>query len=114
MDSYNYVSEETSNLKRSEGMAEASLILGIIGLIFVAIPLLDSCLSGLAMLFANLSRGGNMKYRGKSLAGNITGIIGLVISIIVTIYYAIIFIMGFDDIMNILNSFFSDSIGSFM
>lgn len=114
MDSYNLVSDEASNLKRSDGMAEASLILGIIGLIFVAIPLLGTCLSSLAILFSNLSRGGNMKYRGKGLAGNIIGIIGLVISIIVTIYFTVTFIIGFDDIMNTMPSNFLDSIGTFM
>lgn len=91
---------------RSEGLATASLVMGILSLtttccLYAALPF-----GALAIIFALLSRGGEMRLDGKGTAGLALGIIGLVITVVIFILmfiYTIYYYGGFEEFMEYSN-----------
>lgn len=92
--------------KRSTGFAIASLVLGILSIatcccIYSALPF-----GALAILFALLSRGGEMKMNERALVGLGLGIAGLVIAITAFVFMFIFTVNsygGFDAFMQYSN-----------
>lgn len=92
--------------KRSAGFATASLVLGILSLvtcccIYSALPF-----GALAIIFALLSRGGEMTLDSRGMAGLGLGIAGLVLTIVIFIImfiYTVSFYGGFDEFMQYTN-----------
>lgn len=74
--------------KRSSGLATASIVMGIIALATSCCIYSAIVAGALAIIFALLSKGGEMTMDGKGKAGLILGIAGLVLTIII---YAIAF-----------------------
>jgi hypothetical protein len=92
--------------KRSAGFATASLVLGILSLvtcccIYSALPF-----GALAIIFALLSRGGEMTMDSRGMTGLGLGIAGLVLTIVIFIImfiYTVSFYGGFDAFMQYTN-----------
>lgn len=82
-----YNESNTSYIEmRSAGMAIASLVMGIIGLVMSCCVYPAIIFGSLAIIFALLSRGGEMTTNGYAKAGLILGIIGIVCGILFLIY----------------------------
>jgi hypothetical protein len=64
------------------GSATASLVLGIVGLVFCWVPLLGLVLNGLALVFAAVALSKRTTSRGSAVAGLTMGSIGLLIQLI--------------------------------
>lgn len=92
--------------KRSAGFATASLVLGILSLvtcccIYSALPF-----GALAIIFALLSRGGEMTMDSRGMTGLGLGIAGLVLTIVIFIImfiYTVSFYGSFDAFMQYTN-----------
>ncbi|MCI5492938.1 MAG: hypothetical protein MR425_02275 [Lachnospiraceae bacterium] len=67
--------------KRSQGMAIAAIVMGIISIATSCCIYAAIVTGALAIIFALLSRGGEMKMDTKGKTGLILGILGLVITI---------------------------------
>lgn len=94
--------DNQNNNKRSNGLAIASLIMGILSLtttccIYAAIPF-----ASLAIIFSLLSRGGEAKLDSKSMVGLLLGIIGLILTILVFVYMFIFSISYYGGLDNLL------------
>lgn len=88
---------------RSAGMAIASLVMGIIGLVLGCCIYPAIIFGSLAIIFALLSRGGEMNMNGYAKAGLILGIIGIAAGILFFLFsFASLMIQygGFDGYMN--------------
>lgn len=66
----------------SSSMELASVITGIVGLLLCFMPLFGLISPCLAIMFALLSRGYEMKIKGQRLAGLLLGIIGVIGNVI--------------------------------
>lgn len=106
---YQYQPQDSNsryNSKHSQGFATASLVMGILSIVsgccvYSALPL-----GALAIIFALLSRGGEMKLDAKGTVGLWLGISGVIITITVTIFllvYTINFYGGIDEFMKYYN-----------
>lgn len=92
--------------KRAQGMAIASLVMGILSLltcccIYSALPF-----GALGIIFALLSRGGEQKLDTKGIVGLVLGIAGLLCAILVFVLmfvYTINFYGGLDGFMQYYN-----------
>ncbi len=71
--------------KENKGKAIAGLVLGIVGVIFSWVPILNFILGILALIFSGLSLSKKEPGRGMAIAGLILGIVTLVISVILVI-----------------------------
>lgn len=71
---------------RSASMSIASMVMGILGLVMSCCIYPAIIFGSLAIIFALLSRGGEMTMNGYAKAGMILGIIGIVFGIIFIIY----------------------------
>ena len=80
--------------KPGQGMAIASLVLGILGLVSMGDGI--SCI--LAIVFGCIAKKSGNK-SGMATAGLVTGIIGCVLSVIGIILYALAFTVSFGEIM---------------
>lgn len=81
------------------GFATASLVLAIISVISSCCFYLSIPLAALSILFALLSKRGEMHLRGRAMTGMITGIVGLVISaLLVIMAVASLFVYGTDSV----------------
>ena len=69
------------NIKSSERMELASLALGIIAIASCACLYISIPCGALAVILANLSRGGRMQYSSRAQVAMILGIIALVLTI---------------------------------
>ncbi|MFG6383706.1 MAG: DUF4190 domain-containing protein [Lachnospiraceae bacterium] len=83
---------------RSASMSIASMILGILGLIMSCCIYPAIIFGSLAIIFALLSRGGEMNTNGYAKAGLILGIIGIVFGILLFTYGLITLITRFGSI----------------
>ena len=83
---------------RSASMSIASMILGILGLIMSCCIYPAIIFGSLAIIFALLSRGGEMNTIGYAKAGLILGIIGIVFGILLFTYGLITLITRFGSI----------------
>ena len=70
------------NVNYSDRMELASLTLGIVAVISCACLYLSIPCGALAVIFANLSRGGRMQYGGRAQIGMILGIIAVAFTIV--------------------------------
>lgn len=71
------------NRNHSEKMAITSMTLGMIALLSCTCLYLSIPCGALAIIFATLSRGGQMRYSGKAQMGLIFGIAAIVLTVIV-------------------------------
>lgn len=81
-----YESNKSYIEMRSAGMSVASMILGILGLIMCCCIYPAIIFGSLALIFALLSRGGEMTMNSYAKAGMVLGIIGIVLGILLLIY----------------------------
>lgn len=93
MDNYNYQQSDNYQQydnhrsdKRSEEMAIAALVLGIVGLVCSVTIVIPLICGGLAIILAILSKGGEMTTTGKGKAGMILGIISSCIGVFVFLF----------------------------
>lgn len=80
-----YQPQDNRNVDRYAGLASASVILGIIGCILSPIPILGLGLPALALTLALLTRDRNRKTKGSGKTGMVLGIIGLILSITISV-----------------------------
>lgn len=79
------------NAPKSSGLAIASLVLGIIGLVLsCCVPYVPLLLALLAVVLGGVSLAKKQGGKGMSIAGLICGIITLIPSILVVIYGAVL------------------------
>lgn len=88
------------NPRRSQRMEQASLFLGITGIIGICIIYPTLICAPLAIVFSLLSRGGEMKLADRSKIGLALGIVSLVI-------VAILFVMAFAMLISYYGSIFN-------
>ncbi len=92
--------------KRSHGLATASLVMGILSLATCCCIYSAVVFGALSIIFALLSKGGEVTMDGMGKTGLILGISGLAITIVLYIImflYAINFYGGFDEMMRYSN-----------
>jgi len=81
---------------RSSGMAIASMVLGILALLFFFTHIFALILGLLAVIFGHISRGTIVRSRGQvsgggmAMAGLVTGYIGIVLAVILLIFAAFV------------------------
>ena len=75
-------------VKKSSGLAVASLVLGILSILMAATLLIPLICGPLAILFGILSRKGDDKLSGLATAGIICGVVGLVLGLLFLIAIA--------------------------
>lgn len=80
-----YKSSQSYVEKRSAGMAVASLVLGISGIVTGLCPYTGFIFGSLAIILGLLSRGGEMTMAGQAKAGVVLGSIGIALSTLVMI-----------------------------
>jgi hypothetical protein len=86
--------EITTTQKKNNGMATASLVLGIVGLVCCCGTLV---LSVLAIIFgvlakSEMKRSGNHEGEGMATAGFVLGIVGLVVHLISIMIWLLLFV----------------------
>ncbi|TGY96669.1 DUF4190 domain-containing protein [Petralouisia muris] len=81
-----YESNKSYIEMRSAGMSVAAMIMGILGLVMSCCVYPAIVFGSLAIIFALLSRGGEMHTNGYAKAGLILGIIGIVCGILFLMY----------------------------
>lgn len=89
--------------KRSEGMAIAAMVLGIIGTATGCCVYTGIGCGALAIILALLSRGGEMTLSPKAKAGLWLGIAGIVLGIFIYVIYFIFTILQFGSFENYMN-----------
>ena len=92
--------------KRSAGFSTASLVLGILSLVTCCCIYSALSFGALAIIFALLSRGGEMTMDTRGLTGLGLGIAGLVLGIVIFIFmfiYTVSMYGGFDAFMQYTN-----------
>lgn len=103
MDNSNYSPYQN---KRSNSMATAALILGIIGIAIGCCVYTGIICGALAIIFALLSRGGEMTMDSKAKAGVVLGIIAIVISILLLVGALAMLIAQFGSIDNYMDYYY--------
>ncbi len=83
---------------RSAGMSVASLIIGILGLVMSCCIYPPIIFGSLAIIFALLSRGGEMHMNSYAKAGLILGIIAIICGILFFIYSVLTLLLQFGGI----------------
>ena len=83
---YDYESNKSYIEMRSAGMSLASMVMGILGLVMSCCVYPVIVFGSLAIIFALLSRGGEMSMNSYARAGMILGIVGLVFGIALLLY----------------------------
>ena len=83
--------QQQNNNNESKGMAIASMVLGILGLVFFCIPILNLILAVLALIFGIIVMYKKSAGKGMGIAGFVCGILGTVWGIYYIICYGIVF-----------------------
>ena len=91
--------------KIGTGFELAALVLGFLAVLSCTCIYASIVLGALAILFALLSRGGKMKMSSKAKLGLILGIVGIVLTIVFTVYSFHIALMEYGSIENILREY---------
>lgn len=99
-----YESNKSYIEMRSAGMSVASLIMGILGLIMSCCIYPAMIFGSLAIIFALLSRGGEMHTNSYAKAGLILGIIAIICGILFFIYSILTLLIQFGGIEGYLQS----------
>ncbi len=92
--------------KRSNGFATAALVLGIVGIATGCCVYTGIICGALAIIFALLSRGGEMTMTTKAKLGLIFGIIGIVFGVTMLIASFVIVISQFGSFENYMNYYY--------
>lgn len=95
---YNNSSNRLNNKPKNTGMAIASMIIGIVSVVFFCAWYISIPCAVLAVVFGGISLHGKKGNQSMALTGVITGVAGLIISII----YTIVVWMWTLDVMRIL------------
>lgn len=93
-----YESNKSYIEMRSAGMSVASLIMGILGLVMSCCVYPPIIFGSLAIIFALLSRGGEMHTNSYAKAGLILGIIAIICGILFLIYSVLTLLLQFGGI----------------
>lgn len=99
-----YESNKSYIEMRSAGMSVTSLIMGIFGLIMSCCIYPSMIFGSLAIIFALLSRGGEMHTNSYAKAGLILGIIAIICGILFFIYSILTLLIQFGGIEGYLQS----------
>lgn len=99
--------------KRSSSLATATLVLGTISLTCSCCIYLSVPCSALAIIFALLSRGGEMKMDKHGQMGLILGISGMVLTIVLFIFMFVYTILSMGGIQEFLD-FYSNYMDQYM
>ena len=83
--------QQQNNNNESKGMAIASMVLGILGLVFFCIPILNLILAVLALIFGIVVMYKKSAGKGMGIAGFVCGILGTLWGIYYIICYGIAF-----------------------
>lgn len=83
--------QQQNNNNESKGMAIASMVLGILGLVFFCIPILNLILAVLALIFGIIVMYKKSAGKGMGIAGFVCGILGTLWGIYYIICYGIVF-----------------------
>ena len=83
--------QQQNNNNESKGMAIASMVLGILGLVFWCVPILNLILAVLALIFGIVVMHKKSAGKGMRIAGFVCGILGTLWGIYYIICYGIVF-----------------------
>lgn len=83
--------QQQNNNNESKGMAIASMVLGILGLVFWCVPILNLILAVLALIFGIVVMHKKSTGKGMGIAGFVCGILGTLWGIYYIICYGIVF-----------------------
>ena len=83
--------QQQNNNNESKGMAIASMVLGILGLVFWCVPILNLILAVLALIFGIVVMHEKSAGKGMGIAGFVCGILGTLWGIYYIICYGIVF-----------------------
>ncbi len=83
--------QQQNNNNESKGMAIASMVLGILGLVFWCVPILNLILAVLALIFGIVVMHKKSAGKGMGIAGFVCGILGTLWGICYIICYGIVF-----------------------
>ena len=83
--------QQQNNNNESKGMAIASMVLGILGLVFWCVPILNLILAVLALIFGIVVMHKKSSGKGMGIAGFVCGILGTLWGIYYIICYGIVF-----------------------
>ena len=83
--------QQQNNNNESKGMAIASMVLGILGLVFWCVPILNLILAVLALIFGIVVMHKKSAGKGMGIAGFVCGILGTLWGIYYIICYGIVF-----------------------
>ena len=83
--------QQQNNNNESKGMAIASMVLGILGLVFWCVPILNLILAVLALIFGIVIKKKKSAGKGMGIAGFVCGILGTLWGIYYIICYGIVF-----------------------
>lgn len=92
--------------KRSNGFTMASIILGIIGIATGCCVYTSIICGALAIIFALLSRGGEMTMSDRARTGLILGIIGIVIGILILVWAFVTLIAEFGSLAGYMEYYY--------
>jgi uncharacterized membrane protein YqhA len=98
--------------KHSSGLATASIVMGTIAIATSCCIYSAIVASALSIIFALLSKGGEMTLDGKGKAGLILGIVGLVLTIIIAVVliaWTIHYYGSFDKLLDYYNKLSQES-----
>ena len=83
--------QQQNNNNESKGMAIASMVLGILGLVFWCVPILNLILAVLALIFGIVVMHKKSAGKGMGISGFVCGILGTLWGIYYIICYGIVF-----------------------
>ena len=83
--------QQQNNNNESKGMAIASMVLGILGLVFWCVPILNLIFAVLALIFGIVVMHKKSAGKGMGIAGFVCGILGTLWGIYYIICYGIVF-----------------------
>lgn len=83
--------QQQNNNNESKGMAITSMVLGILGLVFWCVPILNLILAVLALIFGIVVMHKKSAGKGMGIAGFVCGILGTLWGIYYIICYGIVF-----------------------
>lgn len=83
--------QQQNNNNESKGMAIASMVLGILGLVFWCVPILNLILAVLALIFGIVVMHKKSAGKGMGIAGFVCGILGTLWGIYYIICLGIVF-----------------------
>ena len=83
--------QQQNNNNESKGMAIASMVLGILGLVCWCVPILNLILAVLALIFGIVVMHKKSAGKGMGIAGFVCGILGTLWGIYYIICYGIVF-----------------------